>query len=140
MDGDWDVLAIDRSRPRSNRLVSSFTDPGVRSSHRGGPENTPGVVAQLRADIGADEDDPRSQALVGELSVETDRFPRLRVRHDVKAGGSPTAVVHQPVVGELVLHREAFAVLGTASLVVVSHHAEPGTPSADGLAVLAPLS
>ncbi|WP_432510070.1 helix-turn-helix domain-containing protein [Kineococcus sp. SYSU DK001] len=124
----------------ANRLVSLFTDPEARGYHPDWAQEAAGVVAQLRADIGADEDDPRFQALVGELSVKSEDFRRLWARHDVRAGGSPTGVVRHPVVGDLVLHREKFAVVGTASLTVVMHHAEPRTPSADGLALLASLA
>nr|WP_218885879.1 helix-turn-helix transcriptional regulator [Kineococcus aurantiacus] len=142
-----DVLAVNRLATAlepslvvgANRLVSLFADPEVRSQHPDWEQGVAGVVAQLRADIGADQDDPRFQALVGELSVKSERFRRLWARHDVKAGGHPTGVVHHPVVGELVLRREKLAVVGGASLVVVVHHAEPGTPSAEGLALLASL-
>ncbi len=148
MDRYRDVLAVNRLASAlepalvvgANRLVSLFTDPEARSYHPDWAQNTVSVVAQLRADIGAEQDDARFQALVGELSVKSERFRQLWARHDVKAGGSPTAVVRHPVVGEVVLHREKFAVIGTASLVVVMYHAEPDTPSAEALAMLASLT
>ncbi|WP_106213587.1 helix-turn-helix transcriptional regulator [Kineococcus rhizosphaerae] len=148
MDRYRDVMAVNRLATAlepalvigANRMVSLFTDPQARSYHPDWVQNTASVVAQLRADIGADQDDPRFQALVGELSLKSERFRRLWARHDVKAVGSPTGVVNHPVVGELILHREKFAVLGTTSLVVVVYHAEPGTPSAEALAMLASLT
>ncbi|WP_432563013.1 helix-turn-helix transcriptional regulator [Kineococcus sp. SYSU DK003] len=148
MDRYRDVLAANRLATAlepslvvgANRLVSLFTDPEARSYHPDWSQNTASVVAQLRADIGAEQDDARFQALVGELSLKSERFGQLWARHDVKASGSPTGIVHHPVVGELVLHREKFAVIGTASLVVVMYHAEPGTPSAEALAMLASLT
>jgi len=123
-----------------NRLISLFTDPEARSYHPDWDDNTASVVAQLRADIGADEDDPRFQTIVGELSLKSDRFRRLWARHDIRGTGSPTGVINNPLVGELSLRREKFAILGTTSLVLVIYHAEQGTPSADALTLLSTLA
>lgn len=148
MNNYRDILAVNRLATAldptlteaSNRLISLFTDPEARSYHPDWDDNTASVVAQLRADIGAHEDDPRFQAIVGELSLKSDRFRRLWARHDIRATGSPTAIIRNPVVGELTLWREKFAILGTTSLVLVIYHAEQGTPSADAVTLLATLS
>lgn len=123
-----------------NRLLSLFTDPEARAYHPDWDDNTASVVAQLRADIGADEDDPRFQAIVGELSLKSGRFRRLWARHDVRATGSPTGIIRNPLVGDLTLRREKLAILGTTSLVLVIYHAEPHTPSADAIVLLSTLT
>jgi transcriptional regulator with XRE-family HTH domain len=123
-----------------NRLLSLFTDAEARAYHPDWDDNTASVVAQLRADTGADEDDPRFQAIVGELSLKSDRFRRLWARHDVRGTGSPTGIIRNPLVGDLTLRREKLAVLGSPSLVLVIYHAEPGTPSADAMTLLATLT
>lgn len=119
-----------------NRLLSLFTDPDARSDHPNWNENTASVVAQLRADIGADADDPRFQAIVGELALKSERFRRLWARHDVAATGSPVGTILHPQVGELILHREKFALAGADRLVLVAYHAEPGSVSAERLSRL----
>ncbi len=123
-------------RVGGNRVLSLFTDPEARAYHPDWSQNTASVVAQLRADIGADEDDPRFQALVGELSMKSERFRQLWARHDVRATGAPTGVINHPVVGEMTLLREKLAVLGADRLVLVTYHAEPGSVSAERLAML----
>ena len=59
------------------------------------------MVAQLRAEAGAGTDDPRLEALVGEMSLKSERFRRLWARHDVRQGESATARIRHPQVGEL---------------------------------------
>jgi transcriptional regulator with XRE-family HTH domain len=143
-----DVLAVNRLATvleptlavGANRLVSLFTDPEASSSHPDWAQNTASVVAQLRADTGAEEDDPRFQALIGQLSMKSERFRQLWARHDVSVIGAPTGIIRNPQVGDLALRREKFAIPGTARLVVVMYHAEPGTDSADRLALLASLA
>jgi transcriptional regulator with XRE-family HTH domain len=147
LDKYRDILAVNRLATAldptlavgANRLISLFTDPEARSYHPDWEENAASVVAQLRADIGVDEDDPRFQAIVGQLSMKSERFRRLWARHDVRSTGSPTAIIRNPLVGDLTLRREKFAVLGTSSLVLVMYHAQPDTASADALALLASL-
>ncbi|QWS35179.1 helix-turn-helix transcriptional regulator [Curtobacterium sp. L6-1] len=143
-----DVLAVNRLanvlEPTlivgANRLVSLFTDEEARTSHPDWNQNTASVVAQLRADTGAEEDDPQFQALIGELSMKSERFRQLWARHDVSVTGSPSGIVHNRQVGDLTLHREKLAVVGSAGLVVVMYHAAPGTPDADKLALLSSLT
>ncbi|WP_348788754.1 helix-turn-helix transcriptional regulator [Leifsonia sp. NPDC080035] len=124
----------------ANRILSLFTDPQVRAYHPDWSQNTASVVAQLRADIGADDDDPRFQSLVGELSMKSERFRQLWARHDVKVNGSPSGLIDHPVVGELTLLRQKFSIVGADRLTFVAYHAEPGSVSAERLAMLASLS
>jgi transcriptional regulator with XRE-family HTH domain len=113
-----------------NRLISLFTDPEARSYHPDWDANTASVVAQLRADIGTNTADSRYQALVGELSLRSDRFRKLWARHDVRVGGSASAVIRSPILGELHLQREKLVISGT-DLVFVVYHAQAGTRSAE---------
>jgi hypothetical protein len=113
-----------------NRLISLFTDDDARSYHPDWEANTASVVAQLRADIGTHESDPRFHALVGELSLRSDRFRRLWARHDVRVGGSESAVIAHPEWGDIHVRREKLAIVGTG-LVLVVYHPEPGSRSAE---------
>ncbi|WP_225851012.1 helix-turn-helix domain-containing protein [Streptomyces sp. HPF1205] len=143
-----DVLAANRlavalsplMAPGTNRLIALFTDPRAATYHPDWEQNTASVVAQLRAEAGTDPEDPRFQALVGELSLKSERFRRLWARHDVRRGGSDTGVIHHPRIGDLDLRREKYAVVGADGLLLVVHHAEPGTVSAERLALLGSLA
>jgi transcriptional regulator with XRE-family HTH domain len=143
-----DVLAANRlaialsphMAPGVNRLRALFTDPLARQLHMDWEQGTAGVVAQLRAAAGADTDDPRLAQLVGELSLKSERFRRLWARHDVRRWEGATTRLRHPQVGELHLRREKLAVTGSDGLLLVVHHAEPGTPSATALALLGSLS
>jgi hypothetical protein len=123
-----------------NRLIVLFTDPAAREYHADWAEGTAEIVAQLRGAAGADTDDPRLSALVGELSLKSERFRKLWARHDVRRGQSDISVIHHPRVGDLRLRREKFAIAGTDGLVLVVYHADPGSPSADALTLLGSLA
>lgn len=121
----------------ANRLVWLFTASVARDYHPDWERNTVDVVAQLRRDVGADVDDPRLHALVGELSLKSERFRELWARHDVVRGTGASATVVHPSLGELHLRREKLVVSGADHLTLVVYHAEPGSTSAARLATLA---
>ncbi|MFC5219768.1 hypothetical protein [Streptomyces coerulescens] len=75
-------------------------------------QGTAGVVAQLRAAVGSDADDPRLAQLIGELSLKSERFRQLWARRDVRRGGGAITRLMHPQVGELHLRREKLAVAG----------------------------
>jgi hypothetical protein len=117
-------------------LIALFTDPAAPVYHPDWEQGTAAMVAQLRAEAGTDADDPRLSALVGELSLKSDRFRRLWARHDIRQGASATSVINHPQVGELQLRREKLAVMGTDGLILTIYHAEPGSRAADALSLL----
>ncbi|MEV6607126.1 helix-turn-helix transcriptional regulator [Kutzneria sp. NPDC051319] len=125
--------------PGTNRLRSLFTDPEAQRLHPDWEQGTAEVVAQLRAVIGVDTEDPRLAELIGELSLRSERFRRLWARHDIGRRRSATTRLIHPQVGELALHRDKLAVTGTDNLVVVVYHAAPGSSSAEALALLGSL-
>lgn len=126
-------------RPGTNRLLALFTEPGAAAYHPDWELSTASIVAQLRAEVGTDTDDERFQALVGELSLKSERFRQLWARHDVRRGGSDSGPIHHPQVGDLELRREKYAVVGTDGLILVIYHAEPDTATAERLGLLASL-
>jgi transcriptional regulator with XRE-family HTH domain len=127
-------------RVGENRLRSIFLDPAERALYPAWASTAPRLVAGFRNRIGADVDDPRVVRLVGELSLGSDDFRRMWARHDVKQVRSKTMVIDHPQVGELTLRLAKLAVEGTDGQILVVHHAEPGTDSADKLALLASLA
>jgi transcriptional regulator with XRE-family HTH domain len=123
-------------RPGVNRLQAAFLDPAERDLHDDWEEATGAAVGQLRAAMGTETDDPRMAALVGELSIKSERFRRLWARQDIVRRAGGPARLHHPEVGRLELHREKLIVAGTDDLVLVIYHADPGTASAQALALL----
>jgi transcription regulator MmyB-like protein len=143
-----DVLAANRLavalspvfRPGGNILRSVLLDPEVQEFLPGWQARVGSLIAALRAMVGPDVDDPRLNDLVGELSVKSELFRRLWPRHDAKGhpGGGKHHMRH-PIVGDLELFYEKFAVTDAEGQLLVVYRATPGSPSADALALLGAL-
>ncbi|MFE2432712.1 helix-turn-helix domain-containing protein [Streptomyces sp. NPDC059373] len=123
-----------------NLLREAFLNPAVRDLHRNWDDLTVSLAAALRAYAGTSADDPRLAALVGELSVHSETFRRLWARHDVRPRSGSTALFDHPQLGPLDLRLEKLAVTGTTGLMLLVYHAEPDSPSAHGLSLLASLT
>ncbi|CAI9411822.1 hypothetical protein HIDPHFAB_01615 [Nocardioides sp. T2.26MG-1] len=126
-------------RVGENRLRSLFLDPAERAVLPECTELAPQMVAGFRARVGNDIDDPRVVELVGELSLKSEEFRQAWARHDVKAVRSKPVRMQHPLVGDLDLRLAKLAVEGTDGQTLVVHHAEPGTDTAERLALLASL-
>jgi transcriptional regulator with XRE-family HTH domain len=120
-----------------NTVRAAFFDPRVRDMYGDWDRVTESAVASLRARVGPDVDDPRLNELVGELSVRSERFRQLWARHDVRPKRGGTARVEHPLVGPLELGYEKLPIPDTDRQTLVVYHAEPGSRSAQGLALLA---
>jgi transcriptional regulator with XRE-family HTH domain len=124
----------------NNRLRAVFLDPGEKALYPDWDQATAGLVAGFRRSVGSDVDDPGFVQLVGELSLGSERFRQLWARHDVHAlEGAPVRLDH-PQVGHLTLGREKLAIGGVEGQLLVVYHAQPGTSSAEKLALLASLA
>ena len=75
--------------------------------------------------------------LVGELSTRSEDFRRKWASHDVRFHRSGTKVFHHPVVGLLELDYEALVLPADPGLQLNVYSAVPGSPSADGVELLA---
>ncbi|EDY54819.1 MULTISPECIES: helix-turn-helix transcriptional regulator [Streptomyces] len=95
------------------------------------------VVSQLRMDAGSHPGDPQLSALVGELSVKSEEFRRLWATHDVKEKCHGIQRLLHPLVGGLDLRLESFHLADDREQVLVTYHAEPNSPSAEALRLLA---
>jgi hypothetical protein len=94
-------------------------------------------VGIMRSEAGRDPHDRALQDLVGELSTRSEVFRRLWADHNVRSHGAGTKRFHHPVVGELTLAYEELAVTAEAGQVLLVYTAEPGSPSAERLRLLA---
>ncbi|MGV9290031.1 helix-turn-helix transcriptional regulator [Streptomyces sp. NPDC003719] len=131
--GDWGELpAQERNWAR---LV--FLNPEYRELFVDWDQKAYDMVSFLRMDAGRHPDDPRLSALVGELSVKSEEFRRLWATHDVKEKSYGVKRMRHPLVGDLTLSFETFRMVDDAEQAFVTYHAEPGSPSAEALRLLA---
>jgi hypothetical protein len=117
-----------------------FLDEDEQDLHPDWEQTIAGMVASFRTSIGTGREDPRIAQLVGELSLTSEPFRHLWGRHDVKAlAGAPVRMRH-PQVGPLELRREKLAIGDSDGQLLVIYHAEPGSDSAQSLALLGSLA
>src|SRR3954453_12187279 len=123
------------------RLVNAarftFLDARARSFYRDWEGNARQIVALLRAEAGRAPHDRVLADLVGELATRSDLFPTLWAAHDVRVHQTGTKNVHHPVVGDLDLTYEAMDLPSEPGLQLLAFSAPPGSPSDDGLRLLA---
>ncbi|MEU3340610.1 helix-turn-helix transcriptional regulator [Streptomyces sp. NPDC006668] len=123
-----------------NLLRMTFLDPAARHFYREWDRAAESTVATLRRAAGIDPEDPRLSQLVGELSMKSADFRVLWARHDVRGKTREAKLFHHAQVGDLELHYESFTVNSAPAQQLVVYQAEPGTASADTLALLGSLS
>ena len=114
-----------------------FLDPAARDFYPDWDLFAEMCVAIMRAEAGRDPHDKALQDLVGELSTRSETFRRLWAAHDVRTHGAGTKRFHHPVAGELTLAYEELAITAEPGNVVMVYTAEPGSPSAERLKLLA---
>ena len=114
-----------------------FLDPASRDFYPDWDLFAEMCVGIMRAEAGRDPHDRGLQDLVGELSTQSETFRRLWADHDVRTHGAGTKRFHHPVVGELTLAYEELAITAEPGLVLMVYTAEPGSPSAERLRLLA---
>ena len=95
------------------------------------------LVANLRTAAGVDPHDKGLHDLVGELSTRSDGFRRRWGAHNVRTHGSGVKHFHHHVVGDLVLAYESMDLRAEPDLTMTLYSAEPGSPTADALTLLA---
>ncbi|MFI2346454.1 helix-turn-helix transcriptional regulator [Streptomyces sp. NPDC019443] len=123
-----------------NLLRMTFLDPAAHDFYREWDRAAESCVAILRRAAGIDPEDPRLIELVGELSMKSADFRALWARHDVRGKTREAKRFHHAEVGDLELHYEAFTVNSAPGQQLVVYQAEPGSTSADALALLGSLS
>jgi transcriptional regulator with XRE-family HTH domain len=126
--------------PGSNLLRHAFLDPEGRKFYLDWAEIAEGAVAGLRASAGAEPDDSRLTALVGELSVKSAEFRQLWARHDVLARTGGRKRYDNPFIGPITLDYETFTVTADPSQTMFVFHAEPGSSDAQMLLLLAQIA
>jgi transcriptional regulator with XRE-family HTH domain len=125
-------------RPNSARFI--FLDPRARDLYPDWSSVARDVVGALRSAAGRTPDDRALTDLVGELSTRSEDFRHYWARHDVRWHVSGVKRLHHPRVGDMELRYEGLDVVSDADLTIYAYTAEPGSRSADALALLGTLA
>ncbi|GAB2671650.1 helix-turn-helix transcriptional regulator [Saccharopolyspora gloriosae] len=120
-----------------NLARMTFLDPAGRRFYARWDWTAQVVVANLR--IAEGYADPALPDLVAELSAASERFRALWGSHSVRGKTGDPKHLHHPDVGPLTLTYQAFDVRSAPGQQLILYHAEPGTPSAQALALLTSL-
>lgn len=126
----------DPRRP-ANGARFMFLDPDARTFWREWERAAADVAAYLRAEAARNPHDKGLSDLIGELSTRSEEFRQWWAKHDVRFHRTGTKKLHHPIVGDLDLNFEAMEFPSDPGLVLIVYTAEPGTPSADALQLLA---
>ncbi|WP_329264892.1 helix-turn-helix transcriptional regulator [Streptomyces pseudovenezuelae] len=114
-----------------------FTEPWMRELYVDWEEVTRLAIAQLRMESARYPDDQPLTALVEELSARDPQFRQWWTEHDVAMRGQGVKKLRHPVVGELTLDWNTLTCGTDPDQHIIVWNAEPGTPSHDGLRLLA---
>ncbi|MEV0432395.1 helix-turn-helix transcriptional regulator [Nocardia sp. NPDC050413] len=132
-------LLYGRRLPGLNTAHHIFLEEAERGLYADWETCTRDAVGHLRLAVGKYPDDPRLASLIGELSMGSERFRKLWARADVRARTHGPKPYQHPLVGRLELHQENFAVPDDSGLELLILSADPDSPSADALRLLARL-
>ncbi|MFD4602125.1 helix-turn-helix transcriptional regulator [Streptomyces sp. NPDC058464] len=113
-----------------------FLDPAAAGFYPDWAAVAAQTVANLRIDAGRHPDDPRMASLVGELSLKSADFRRLWADHEVKECAYGTKRIQHPVAGLLTLPYETLTVPTDPDQTIVAYTPEPGSETAERLALL----
>ncbi|MEU6353950.1 helix-turn-helix transcriptional regulator [Streptomyces sp. NPDC047072] len=130
-----DLFTTPERPPNFARYV--FLDPRAEDFYADLDEARDLLVAMLRATAGRDPLDRRVTELIGELSARSTDFAARWARHHVRRHSRGRKTVHHPVVGTMDLAYDDFALPGDPDVTLTTYTADPCTPSADALTLLA---
>ncbi|MFF8561576.1 helix-turn-helix transcriptional regulator [Streptomyces albidoflavus] len=122
---------------QANLARFNFLDPASRRFYPDWDLAADVAVAILRTEAGRNPHDKGLHDLVGELSTRSDAFRTRWGAHDVRHHGTGTKRFHHPAVGALTLAYEGLEMATEPGLTLTVYTAEPGSPSDEGLRLLA---
>ncbi|MFC3997790.1 helix-turn-helix transcriptional regulator [Nocardiopsis sediminis] len=113
-----------------------FLDPQAAALHIDLDAMRREVVAKLRADSGADPDEPRLCGVVQDLRDGSPAFRGLWEEREVREQPHGIHRLRHPVAGELTLYFEKMPLPADPGQTLLTYAAEPGSPSEERLRLL----
>jgi MmyB-like transcription regulator ligand binding domain len=148
-NGRLDILAINRlgralyapvfddpGRP-ANLARFAFLDPRAADFYPDWNDVANTTVALLRTEAGRDPYDRTLSDLIGELATRSEEFRTRWAAHNVRLHRTGIKHFQHPIVGHLDVAFDAMELPAERGLTMTAYTAEPGSPSADGLNLLA---
>ncbi|WP_250280160.1 helix-turn-helix transcriptional regulator [Frankia sp. Cppng1_Ct_nod] len=129
------VLADPRRPANTARFI--YLDPAAPAFFVGWERAADDVAAMLRSEAGRNPQDKQLMELIGELSTRSEDFRTRWAAHNVRFHRTGQKKLHHPVVGALDLNFEAMEFPSHPGLTLLTYTAPAGTPTADGLKLLA---
>jgi transcriptional regulator with XRE-family HTH domain len=120
-----------------NSVIELLTDPSEREFHTDWEALASRSVALLRIAADTYRDDARLAQVVARGSARSDLFREFWAHQDVIEIGDGVHRLQHPLVGALSLRFLRAPLVGTDGQSLFLYFAEPGTPSADAMRVLA---
>ena len=137
----WPILNSAAAGPTSKRLANTvrfmYLDPAAREFFVDFDRTTADAAAMLRLEAGRNPHDKELITLVGELSTQSELFRQNWASQNVKFHRSGRKRLRHPAVGQLDLSFEAMDLPSEPELRLNIYTADPGSPAADGLKLLA---
>jgi transcriptional regulator with XRE-family HTH domain len=130
-----DVYADPTTTPNLARFA--FLDTAAHRLYPDWDHTADVTVANLRTSAGQDPHDKGLHDLIGELSTRSEEFRRRWGSHNIRTHAGGTKHYRHHVVGDLDLAYETMDLRGEPGLSMTIFSAEPGSPTAQALALLA---
>jgi MmyB-like transcription regulator ligand binding domain len=148
LDGVANALQLDEAEREHLQALARSAGPAPARRARPGPATVRPVIQQvldaiteapawIRLEAGRNPHDKDLITLIGELSTQSELFRQHWASHNVKFHRSGRKRLRHPAVGELDLNFEAMELPSEPGLRLNLYTADPDTPAADGLKLLA---
>ena len=131
------AVAGPTAKRAANTTRFIYLDPAAREFFVDYDRMATDAAAMLRLEAGRNPHDKALITLVGELSTQSELFRQHWASHNVKFHRSGRKRLRHPAVGELDLNFEAMELPSEPGLRLNLYTADPDTPAADGLKLLA---
>lgn len=135
--GHCDPLSPERPADRPNMARMIFTDAHCQELYVDWDAKAKAVVGNLRLLAGQHPEDALLASLIGELTMVSSDFASMWADHRVRACGVATYGLRHPLLGELTVTQQTFAVAEAPGQALVTNTAPAGSASAGALALLA---
>lgn len=119
-----------------NLLLAMFLDPAARAFYQDWRHAAINTVAGFRLSVGDAPDDPRVRTVVDRAVAGSAEFREMWARNEARGKSAEVKTFVHPDVGALTFRMHTFDVRSAPGQQLVAYHAEPGSPTAQGLTFL----